>query len=404
MSGPLAGVRVIELSRGVAGALCGMQLADAGADVVAIEPAEGSELRRMGPPFTGEDSALFATVGRGKRSVCLDLESEDGRRRARQLIEGADVLVQALGLAEANRLGLDYDTLRASCPRLIYAQITGYGEQGPMAELEGSELVAQAMADYTGSLGSLHEPPLRLGADVACNGAAVFAVQGIMAALLERERSGQGQCVATDLLGNLLHLRGNMWASMGNPDDWYGFHLDTYVKPEEYGYQTKTRPINFSLGRGNTEQWDQLLITLNMLDALEDERFADFGRDAAGIGRYAHEVKHMWEQAFANMTAEEVIDLIHQCGGNAVPLNDYESVVAHPQIGELKMVDIIRQRDGSELRTIAPPAKLSETPCAIQGRAPALGEHSREVLREAGAVEDVAPSPHPRPLPEGEGN
>ncbi|MBV8087818.1 MAG: CoA transferase [Chloroflexi bacterium] len=321
-------------------------------------------------------------MNRGKRSLCLDLEGSNGGAAMRRLIRNADVFVQDLGLPETRRLGLTYEELDA--PRLIYAAISGFGEQGPLADCESSELVAQAMADCAGSLGSLAQPPIRLGADVGHTNTAVFTGEAILAALLERERSGYGQRVSTDMLGSLLHLRGNMWASMGDPDDWYGFHLDTYVKPEEYGYQTATRPINFSLGRGNSEQWDQLLIRLDMLDAMGDERFADFGREAAGIGRYAHEVKDLWEQAFATMSAEDVIELIHECGGNAVPLNDYESLLSHPQITELRMIEAVPQADGSELRMAGVPAKLSDTPCAIQGRAPKLGEHSREVLIEAG--------------------
>jgi formyl-CoA transferase len=383
-AGSLAGFRVIDLTQGLCGPFCTMQLGDGGAEVIKIEPPAGDFARRMGPPFIGDESAVYLSLNRNKKSVVLDLESSDGREAAAQLARDADVLVEDFGPGAAERFGLGYAQLQAANQKLVYCSITPFGEEGPLRDHPGSELVVQAMAEYTASLGRIGDPPVRVGADVASLNTGIFAAQAILAALFHRARTGEGQRVAVSEFGSLLHMRGIMWHSMGDPDDWYGFHLDHYTAPPDYGYQTKNGSLYFILRRGSSEDWDRLVMELGMEEVLADPRFADYGRAATSIGRYATEVKPIWEKAFENRTREEIIDLVKSVGGDAVPMMDYPSLLAHPQIAALGAIAEIEHPSAGRFRTVRPVARFSETPDSIRMPPPTLGQHTEEVLHAAG--------------------
>jgi len=175
-----------------------------------------------------------------------------------------------------------------------------------------------------------------------------------------------------------------MWTSMSDPDDWYGFHLDHYTKLPEHGYKTKDGHVYFGLRRGNSEDWDRLLVTLGMVEQLDDPRFADFGRQATSIGRYAPEVKPLWENAFKEMTNEEVINLIHEINGDATSFQDYSSLFTHPQIQELKMVQEIDHPTAGKFKTIGPVWRFADTPATMQNPPPLLGQHTEEILTKLG--------------------
>jgi glutaryl-CoA transferase len=380
-AGSLDGFRVIDLTQGLCGPFCTMQLGDAGAEVIKTEPPAGDFARRMGPPFVGDESAVYLSLNRNKKSVVLDLETSFGREAAAWLARDADVIVEDFGPDAAEKFGLGYGQLRGANQKLVYCSITPFGEDGPLRHTPGSELVVQAMAEYTASLGRIGDPPVRVGADVASLNTGIFAAQAILAALFHRLRTGEGQRVAVSEFGSLLHLRGIMWHSMSDPDDWYGFHLDHYTKPPEYGYQTKNGPLYFILRRGSSEDWDRLVMELGMEELLADPRFADYGRAATSIGRYATEVKPIWEKAFANRTREEIVDLVKSVGGDAVPIMDYPSLLAHPQIVALEAIAEIDHTTAGPFKTVRPVARFSETRDSIRMPPPTLGQHTEEVLR-----------------------
>src|SRR5712692_9316437 len=173
----------------------------------------------------------------------------------------------------AHKIGLGYDHLSRINPKLIYCAISAFGEEGPLCDAPGSELVVQAMAEYTASLGRIGDPPVRVGADIASLNTGIFAAQAILGALYHRLRTGEGQRVAVSEFGSLLHMRGIMWHSLSDPDDWFGFHLEHYTKPPDYGYQAKDGALYFILRRGNTEDWDRLVLELGMEHVLADPRF-----------------------------------------------------------------------------------------------------------------------------------
>src|SRR5438552_2168930 len=278
--GSLAGFRILELSQGLCGPFCAMQLGDGGAEVIKVEPASGDYARRIGPPFIGGESAVFLSLNRNKKSIVVDLCKPDGVQLLKRLAGTADVLIEDLGPGTAAKIGIGYESLAPSNPRLVYCAISPFGEEGPLKDVPGSELVVQAMAEYTASLGRIGDPPVRVGADIASLNTGIFATQAILAALFHRERTGQGQRVAVSQFGSLLHLRGIMWHSMSDPDDWYGFHLDHYSNPPDYGYQAKDGGLYFILRRGSTEDWDRLVVELGMEHILADPRFNDYGHQA----------------------------------------------------------------------------------------------------------------------------
>lgn len=384
MSGALNGYTIIDLTQGLCGPFCSMRLGDAGAEVIKIEPLNGDIARTMGPPFVGDESALFLSLNRNKKSLALDLSKAEGQELVRKLIAQADVLLEDLGPGEADKLGLSYDDLRKLNPKLVYCAISAFGEEGPLRNLPGAELVVQAMADYTNSLGQIGEPPVRLGTDVANLSTGVFASQAILAALFHRVRTGEGQRVAVSMLGTLLHMRGIMWTAMTDPDEWYGFHLDNYTKPSDHGYKTKDGHVYFGLRRGSSEDWDRLLISLGMVDALNDLRFANFGREATSIGRYAPQVKPMWEEGFKEMTNEEVVHLIHEFHGDAVPFMDYPSLSVHPQIQALDIIQEVEHPTAGRFKTIRPVWNFSDTKAELRTPPPTLGQHTEEILQRLG--------------------
>jgi len=384
--GSLDGFRIIDLTQGLCGPFCTMQLGDGGADVIKIEPPNGEYARRMGPPFVGDESAVFLSLNRNKKSVTLDLATDAGRDAVRKLAAKADVVVEDFGPDAASKIGLGYDQLKQINSKLIYCAISPFGEEGPLRDAPGSELVIQAMAEYTASLGRIGDPPVRVGADIASLNTGIFAAQAILAALFHRLRAGEGQRVAVSEFGSLLHMRGIMWSALSDPDDWFGFHLDHYTKPPDYGYQAKDGSFYFILRRGDSEGWDKLIMGLGMEEVLADPRFDDYGRAATSIGRYATEVKPIWEKAFANRSRGELIDLIKGMGGDAVPIMDYPALMAHPQVAALDIVTEVTHPTAGSLKMIRPVARFSDTPNSIRLPPPLLGQHTAEVLDAVGIL------------------
>ena len=361
-----------------------MRLADAGAEVIKIEPLSGDTARTMGPPFIQDESAVFLSLNRNKKSVALDVTTQDGGKIAQQLIARADVVLEDFGPGQAETLVLGYADLSQTHEALVYCAISAFGEEGPLRNQPGAELVVQAMADYTHSLGKIGEAPVRLGTDVASLNTGIMASQAITAGLFHRVRKGEGQRVAVSMLGTLLHMRGIMWTSMTDPDEWYGFHLDHYTRPPDEGYKTKDGHVYFGLRRGSSEDWDRLMLTLGLADYITDPRFQGFGREATSIGRYAPEVKPIWERAFQQLTNAEVVKLVHEFHGDAVPFNDYPTLCAHPQVAELDILKDVDHPAGGSFRTIGPVWRLADTPAEIRAAPPTLGQHTDEVLTGIG--------------------
>ncbi len=383
MPGPLEGYRIIEIAEGVAGPYTAMSLGDAGADVIKVEPPTGDRARGWAPPVEGGGSALFQALNRSKRGITLDWSSERDIEIAQQLLGSADVaIVDKAGLPAPLR----WEALDA--PGLVYCALSGFGPRGPWRERPASELAAQLASEATASLGSIGEEPVRHGGDIGSMYAANYAIQAICAALYARDDSDPsaptgGQRIEVSLFGSLLAMRSTLWVALSNPDEWWGFHLDSYVKPPDHGYQCRDLPIYFSLARIRGDAFESLIDELGMDWARAHPDFARLRTDGAGgAGRYAAELKQLWERGFSNFDAERVIEIVERHGGWAFSMHDYERLSRDPQVAAVDAIIEVEQGDGSSLRQVAPPWDFAGTPVAAPRPAPALGEHQREVLEE----------------------
>ncbi len=383
MSGPLDGYRVIEIAEGVAGPYTAMSLGDAGADVIKIETPQGDRSRGW-EPRAGDDSALFLALNRSKRGIVLDWSSDDDVQTARRLLAQADVAV-----VDKHGLPAELQWERLDSPGLVYCAISAFGPHGPWADRPASEIATQMASEATSSLGNLGDPPVRHGSDIGSVFAANNAIQAICAALYARDDSDPqnptgGQRVEVSLFGSLIAMRSTLWVALSNPDEWWGFHLDSYVKPPDHGYQCRDLPIYFSLARIRGDSFESLIDELGMDWAREHPDYEKLRTDGAGgAGRYAAELKPLWERGFATFDAEEVIEIVERHGGWAFPMHDYERLSKDPQVGAVGAIIDVEQGDGSVMRQVAPPWDFEGTPVSeAMPPAPRLGEHQAEVLRE----------------------
>ncbi|MEK7873011.1 MAG: CaiB/BaiF CoA-transferase family protein, partial [Chloroflexota bacterium] len=306
----------------------------------------------------------------------------------RLLAGHADAVVEDLGPGQTDALGIGHATLSQANPGPVYCAISAFGEVGPLRDLPGAELPLQAFAEYTSALGVLGEPPVRLGADFGDMMTGVMSAQAVIAGLVQRETTGKGQRVSTSVLGTLMHLRGIMWVALSNPDDWLGFHVESFTRPPDGGYKVQDGQIFFRFRMRQTlesqRQFHRMLDRLGMGQYRDDPRFAQLGWEAAGsTARYYSEFKPVWEQALCTFTMDEAIAAIKEGGGEAFPLNNYPRVVNDPQT---RHMELVQQVPGAKhlLPYVRFPASFSKTPCEAPRPAPALGEHTDEVLLQAG--------------------
>ena len=372
-AGPLDGYRVIEIAEGVAGPYTAMSLGDAGADVIKIEPLGGDRSRGWAPALD-DDSAAWRALNRSKRGIELDFADPADLDIARRLVRRADVaVVDKVGLPPE----LAWDALDAD--QLVYCALSGWGPRGPWADREASELAAQLAAETVLSLGRPGDPPVRLGVDAGSMYAANYAIQGICAALYARDVAGRGgQRLEVSLFGSLLAMRSTLWVALSKHDEWWGFTLDSYLKPPDHGYQCADLPIYFSLAWMGVDDVERLIDDLQMGWVREDPQFELLLRDGAGgAGRHAHRLKHLWERGFAQWPAAAVIEKVERAGGWAFPMHDYQRLAADPQVAAVgALVDV------GGVQQVAPPWDFEATPAAIRRPAPELGEHTAEVLTE----------------------
>ena len=340
---PLEGLRVIEATQGVAGPFAGLLLAEAGAEVIKVEPPGGDYARQFAPAWVGsEDSAVFAQLNRNKKGVTLDLGSESGRGALRELVRGADIFLEDWGPGVAEGLGLGYESLGKENPHLVHYALSAHGEEGPFRDLPTCELAIQAWTENVRNVGQPGQP-LRIGADIANIGTGVLGFVGILAALYYRLRTGEGQRVSASLLAAMMCLRTAQWSEYSRPDSWGGMYCDNTVLPPQYGYQTKDAPIFFMMNfrtRDNSEQYYGLLKRLGMYeDVKNDPHFIVEGEVPLGGGPFAEEVRHVWDRYLSKFTAEEAVDLINTHGGMAAELRRVDELFDHPQIKTLKLLD-----------------------------------------------------------------
>lgn len=391
MKQPLSGIRVLDLSQVMAGPFCCMLLGDMGADVIKVEPPGiGDQTRRsMGFRLKGEDSPGFLALNRNKRSIEIDLKNAAGLALFHDLVRTADILVENSRPGVAARLKIDYATLSAINPRLVYASISGFGQTGPWSQRPGFDLIAQAMSGIMSATGTDDGEPVKCTTPVADLGSGLFAVYGILSALLARAESGVGQYVDTSLFEAALGL--SIWETT----ELWG----TGVPPVPLGsanrmsapYQAvRARDGYFVIGAANDRLWIRMCAALGISELADDPLFA---RNTDRMANRAELIEKL-ERVFATNTRAHWVETLLEAGIPAGPINDYaEAVAADHTIAREMVIDVPHPVEGS-YRSLGFPVKLSGTPQRVNRPPPLLGEHTREILAELDRGEHYADLRH----------
>jgi crotonobetainyl-CoA:carnitine CoA-transferase CaiB-like acyl-CoA transferase len=374
----LAGLKVLELAQGIAGPYCGMLLAGTGADVLKLEPPSGDPQRRLGPPFIGDVSASYCAINRGKRVAQMDWRSEEGRRALDQLLAEADVVIVDRG---QNGLEPVADFDGRAVPRnrrAIVCGISPAGEEGRLAACPASELEIQGYSGITRYVGSIDAAPLRLGADVGSILSGAFGYQGILAALHERDRSGEGQYVGVSGVAAIVAMETVMIAALSRPDAWEGFHCLAAGYPPEYGVRTRDGAVSFNGPRRDEAAWVSFC---REVDAADLAIHPDFDTDAKRLPR-SRELSEAIEPYLRSFAKWDVVEVTTRHGGIAVPVQDYAEYFSHPQASAMEVADVWETRSGERFRALGMPWRVDgERP--RPGPAPAthaVGETARSEI------------------------
>jgi crotonobetainyl-CoA:carnitine CoA-transferase CaiB-like acyl-CoA transferase len=380
---PLAGVRVLDLTRYLAGPFCTQLLADYGADVIKLEPRKGREFR---PPGAERDNYFFLSSNRGKRSLTLEFKTGEGRAVVERLLATCDVLVENFRPGVMAELGLGADELTERFPRLVYCGISGFGAAGPYADRAGFDQIAQGMSGFMSLTGTAESGPTRAGIAISDLLGGIFAAHGIQLALLARERTGRGQIVNTSLLEatiGILSWGAGMYFESGRTPGPAGQH---HPLSSPYG-RFRARDGYLNIASGSDAMWSRLARALGHPEWLEDPRFQGHVDRVKNRGALTAEL----ESVLAGNTVEHWVTRINEAGVPCGPVLDIAQVFADPQVLARHMLVELPHPEVGTYRTTGLPVKLSHTPGAIARRPPLLGEHSDEILAEAGFTpEEIA--------------
>lgn len=379
---PLKGLKVLELARVLAGPWVGQTLADLGADVIKVESPNGDDTRAWGPPWIERDedqsAAYFHTCNRGKRSIQLNFKNEADVEIIRQLVKQSDILVENFKLNGLQKYGLDYESLKAINPRLIYCSITGFGQNGPYAEQPGYDFIVQGMSGMMSITGEPDGHPQKIGTALADIITGLYATIGIQAALWQRERTGHGQQVDMALLDSMVGVLANQAMN----------YLASGIAPTRLGnahpniapYQVlPVKDGHIILAVGNDGQFQRLVTLLGQEQLGADERFL------TNAARVANRIQltALLEAEFQKWEKLKLLDALHVSNVPAGPINQIDEVFADPQVVARKMA-----LDMNGVPGVRTPIQFSDATLTFDRPSPKLGEHTQEILNELKALND----------------
>lgn len=387
--GALQGIRVLDLSRVLAGPWCGQILADLGAEVIKIErPKVGDDTRMWGPPWmldnqgiaTGE-SGYYQCANRNKYSVAIDIASEAGQELIREMAKTADVVIENYKAGSLGKYGLDYDTLKYINPNLVYCSITGFGQTGPRAEEPGYDFIIQGMSGLMSITGEKDElsggGAQKVGVAVVDIQTGLYATIAIQAALIARQHTGRGQYIDLSLLDVQVAALANQGMN----------YLSTGISPKRMGnhhpnivpYQTfKAKDKEFIIACGNDKQFKDLCIAIGLAELLEDQKFQ---RNQDRV-KHRDELIPLLSAYFLTKNAQDWVTAIHAVKVPVGVINSIEDALNEPQIQARNMVVNMEHRLNDQFKMVASPMKLSDTPVEYTHAAPQLGEHTKKVLSQ----------------------
>jgi formyl-CoA transferase len=384
MAGALEGIKVLDLSRVLAGPLCTMMLGDLGAEVIKVErPGTGDETREWGPPWAGTESAYYLCVNRNKRSITIDFKQEDGLALVRRLAATADILVENFKTGALEGMGLDYRSLRPENPGLIYCSITGFGQTGPDRYQPGYDLAIQGRGGIMSITGEPTRAPMKVGLAIVDVTAAMNATISILAALEARRRTGRGQLCDISLLDSqvawLINQASNYLVG-GQPPRRLGNAHPNIVPYESFRAADKW----FNVAVGNDSQFVRFAELIGAPELVADPRFAT---NPARVENRDVLIP-LLADLLATRTAEEWIILLAEEKIPAAPINSIPEVFEDPQVLAREMLIEMPHPESGSVKMVASPLRLSETPVEYGRHPPLLGEHTVEVLRELGLDEE----------------
>ena len=379
---PLQGIRVLDVSQVMAGPFACMLLADLGADVIKVEPPEGDQTRgAMGFKMKGPDSMGFLNMNRNKRSLTLDLKTEEGKQTFYELAKTADVIVENYRPGVVQRLAIDYETIKKINPKIVYASISGFGQSGPWASRPGFDLMAQAMSGVMSVTGYKGEKPVKAGVPVADIGCALFATYGLLAAYIGAQKTGQGQHIDASLFDSAMAF------SVWDMSEYWG----TGVPPAPLGtsnkmsapYQAvKARDGYFVMGATNQKLWAKLCTLLERPDLFKHPSYETVSLRLKNREALIEEI----ELEFAKKDSSDWVDTMLEAGIPAGPILSYPEAFEGEHGTHRRMCMEIDHPIEGKVKNIGFPVKMLGTPQQVRRHPPLLGEHNAEILAELEAL------------------
>ncbi|AEC20109.1 acyl-CoA transferase/carnitine dehydratase [Pusillimonas sp. T7-7] len=379
-SGPLAGVRVLELAQIMAGPTCGMMLADMGADVVKVEKLPGGDdSRGYSEPRVNGVSAPFMILNRNKRGMALNLKLPKGRDILLRMVRDADVLTENYRRGTLEKLGLGYDVLSKVNPGLIYCAVSGYGRDGPYGDKAGFDLIAQGFSGLMSITGEPGRPPMKTGNSIADINAGILAAAGIMAAYIHKLKTGQGQVVETSLMEAAIQQTYWHAASYFATGESVGPTGSAHLLTAPYqAFRTRDSWIN--IGGANQANWERIAEVMGHREWLKDARFATNSNRMANLDALVV----LMDAVLREHDTAYWIEAFDAAGVPAGPVHTIGQALSHPQTLARGMVVDLDHTQAGPTKALGCPIHFSRTPTQVRQPAPALGQHSRELLREAG--------------------
>ena len=375
--GPLSGVRVLDLTRVVAGPYCSMFLGDLGAEVVKVEqPGAGDDTRGWGPPFAGGESAYYLCINRNKQSLTLDLKANGAVELLRQLVKAADVIIENFRPGTMERLGLGEKELREINPRLIFASLTGFGADGPMSDWPGYDLIVQAWGGLMSITGAPDGEPVKVGVAIIDLVAGLMLGKAIIAALFAREKIGVGQRIDTSLLeaevASLINVGSNYLVGGKVPTRWGNAH------PNIVPYQNfQTADGYLVVGVASEVIWKRFCEAIGQMDLTNDPRFADNSKRVENRS----ELIALLSQTFLQRRNDAWFKLLTDAEVPCAPVQTIDQVFQAPQVLQRDMLIEVDHPTAGKVRMAGIPVKLSVTPATVRNPPPLLGEHNEQILR-----------------------
>ncbi|KAK3860815.1 hypothetical protein Pcinc_033155 [Petrolisthes cinctipes] len=376
--GPLDGIRIIDLTRILAGPFATMVLSDLGAEVIKVErPGKGDETRSWGPPFLATESCYFLSVNRNKKSIVVDLKHPDGVSVIHDLVQQSDVLIENYVPGVLDRLGIGYNALQSRSPGLIYCTISGYGSSGPYKNRPGYDVMAASVGGLINVTGPENGEPCKVGVAMTDLATGLYAHGAIMAALLERQKTGLGQKIDCNLLSTQVSCMVNLasnYLNGGKEAKRWGTAHESIVPYEAF----PTSDGYISIGAGSNELFSTLCHALNLSELLSDERYST---NALRVKNRSSLIKTL-QCSFQKKTTQEWLEILDGCPVPYAPINKLSEVFSDPQVVHNRMVEEMEHESVGRIKQVAPAVTFSALENRIRSAPPSLGQHTTQVLTD----------------------